>query len=555
LTDEVNNEEKVIRELEKRGVIPHFYFDDLEPFHPAQTFTRDKAYFGVYLETDVVIIRGPQKGQTRRQPVLAFVTSDHDIIEANHDVLRGFGLRYAGVDFPEPPEPRFRPSSIDKWIRGTFPRVDPVLLYRRVREAFSSRVEFTREDVADVIALYVLATYVYRLFDTMPYLVLVGSSGAGKSKVLKLVGSLAFNAVEATALTGAALYLEAQGHGATLLLDDAEDLGDEEAKAIKAMLNVGYKRTGATVRGDWDRQTSRRFSVYSPKIITTIRGVNPTTGSRCIVIPMQPGLDAAIMDRSEDPESPLWVALRDELYVWALSEWSPIRDSYQGTTRAGVGLDALRGRAWELWRPLIALARYLEAEAVEGLVDRVKAFALTSYEDSKSEQADTREGVVLTFLLARSEDTATFTPKQLSRDLESELSEEISAGSLGWLFKRLGLDKYKARATESGGRRYEIPIAALREAAIRRGVDPAPLKEGSPSRKASDMSDPSETPASQVAHPDDSDASDTSDGLAPPKELFNQPLVPCEACGELTNRRRDGRPLHVNCQLQDQKGD
>jgi putative DNA primase/helicase len=39
-----------------------------------------------------------------------------------------------------------------------------------------------------------------------------------------------------------------------------------------------------------------------------------------------------------------------------------------------------------------------------------------------------------------------------------------------------------------------------------------------------------------------------------PEELFGQPLVPCAMCGELTNRRYRGCPLHVNCQLQEQGG-
>jgi putative DNA primase/helicase len=43
---------------------------------------------------------------------------------------------------------------------------------------------------------------------------------------------------------------------------------------------------------------------------------------------------------------------------------------------------------------------------------------------------------------------------------------------------------------------------------------------------------------------------DTSDDT--PEELFGQPLVPCATCGELTHRRYRGRPLHVNCQLQEQ---
>lgn len=93
-----------------------------------------------------------------------------------------------------------------------------------------------------MIALFVFGTYVYRLFDTFPYVVFRGSKETGKPKSLKLIGALAFDAIEVTNLTGGALYLEVEAHGATLLLNDAEDLGDDEARAIKSMLNAGYGR-------------------------------------------------------------------------------------------------------------------------------------------------------------------------------------------------------------------------------------------------------------------------------------------------------------------------
>lgn len=447
-----------------------FYFDDTTPFHPAQTFTRDTAYFGVRLEADVRIAQGPNKGETRRLPVLAFVTSDRDALSAGHDELLERGLRYAGLTFPEPPDARWRPSQIEKYLAGSAPSPDPRELYEAVRDSFASRIEFPLYGHADVCALFTIGTYVHRLFDTYPYIELHGSKESGKTKTGNVIKSLAFNAVDATALTGGALYLEVEAHGATLLLDDAENLGDEEQRAVMAMLNVGYKSDAATIRGNWDTKSARRFGVYSPKVITTIRGVNDTLATRCIRIRMQPSLDEKIRDRSEEPTSRRWPDLRSQLYPWALEHWQAVRDCYHTTTRESISIEGLSGRAWELWRPLLALARTIEAAGAEGLVDDVCAVARSSHQQERREQADTREGAVLGYLLAAHPDaeTVSFTPGELSEQLEED-GERITPSSLGWMLRRLGLGEYLHRTGKR--RRYQIPRTKLVEVASRRGVD------------------------------------------------------------------------------------
>jgi hypothetical protein len=504
-----------------------FYFDDTQPFHPAQTFTDDTAYFGVRLEADVRIDRGPSKGESRRLPVLAFVTSDAEVVAANHEILLARGLRYAGLTFPEPPDARWRPSQIEAYLAGKVPAPDAASLYESVRDAFRSRVEFPIPGYADVCALFTLGTYVHRLFDAFPYIELHGSKEAGKTKTANIIKSLAFNAVDATALTGGALYLEVEAHGATLLLDDAENLGDEEQRAVMAMLNVGYKCDAATIRGNWDTKSARRFGVYSPKVITTIKGVGDTLATRCIRIPMQPSLDPTIRDQSEEPGSPRWPVLRSDLYVWALTAWQAVRESYRTITRDEVGFEGLSGRAWELWRPLVALARYLDAAGAHRLVDDVREVAAATQRRARLEQGDTREGAVLRFLLAAygaEVEVVEFAPAELSEQLEED-GEKVSARSLGWILKRVGLGDYQNRTGKK--RRYQIPREALVRAAARRGVDDASPSVWVPPANVSNVSNDRTSPqkslgpapgASQSCR---SDVSDEPDVFTPPAESRN----------------------------------
>lgn len=457
-----------------------YLFEALEEFSPAQHFSEHEAFFGVQLMEERMSGRG-QDAVSQIAPALVFVSSGRELVPADTDILRGRG--YYVRSLPAPPSPRFSPPAIQRFLEEKFEPPHPGDLYHEVREHFDSRIDYTHEAQCDVVALYAIGTYVHRLFDTFPYLAFTGSKASGKSKNGKLLGELAFNAVEAVTLTGGALYLEVEAHAATLLLDDREDLAGDEAKAINAMLNAGYKRGGATIRGSWDTQTAKRFGIYSPKVLTSIKGVNEVLGSRCIHIRMQPSDNDEKRKKSEDVGAPFWQDCRDKLYVWALGEWQTVRICYRRqdiadqTLPDGRGVKDLSGRAWELWKPVLALGVYFqEFGHIEGLADRVLAYCLDSQEWAKFDSAESREGVILHHvyeLLQPSGNgvgpTSSFTAADLVRPLYEETGERVSARAVGHILSRLGFDVCKDH--RSRPRRYTVPQTKIEEAAKRRDIE------------------------------------------------------------------------------------
>jgi hypothetical protein len=301
-----------------------------------------------------------------------------------------------------------------------------------------------------------------------------------------------------------------------------------KARAVKSVLNAGYKRGGSALRGDWEAQASRRYSVYGPKVITSIRGVDSTLRNRSIVVDMQPSLNEEILNRGEDTGAPVWAMLRDSIYYWALSDWAKVRDSYLPTTPSDIDL-SLSGRSWERWHPLFALARYFEARGVDGLVDRLKGFATADQSAMASEQVDSREGFVLSFLWqevqaqlknaplldqirgkaseAKRHDIVDVTPKILADELESATGDKVTPGALGWILKRFGFDRFKSRAGGGGRVRYSVPLDAIREAARRRNIA---LEEGP---TPSHPSQPSQTSPSQEDMSEGSEGSEHDEGF------------------------------------------
>ncbi|MGH2787216.1 MAG: hypothetical protein ACRDJV_04820 [Actinomycetota bacterium] len=479
---------------------PTYLFDPVEPFHPAQHFSADAAYLGVRLDAEVPVGRN----RTRRKPVLVYVSSKHELIDAEEDELLNRGLRYEGDAFPIPPKPRWSPENVRAFVEDKPKLLPPGDLYRSIRAEFDKRVEFTDQTAADICTLYAFGTYLHQMFDAFPYLFFTGSKATGKSKTGKLIASLAFNGREAGALTGGALYLAVQGHASTLLLDDREDMTGEDERAIDAMLRNGYKRDGSTMRGDWQNQSAREFSVYSPKIITGIKGLEDRLLSRCIVIEMQPAADKAKRQASEEPGAAVWQTLRDGLYPWALTEFARVRKTYEALQPEAVKLADLSGRSWELWRPLLSLALYFEYQAeagVDGLTERVANFARSSYERFLESEQDSQEGYMLAYLWTLKKPGDTYIevrPKDVPNPFEEATGIRISASQVGNLFRRFGWSKHKSRSEASGSRRYTIPVGAVQDAARRRAIT-LPESEGS-STKPLTRTDPPDT----TDPPDDS---------------------------------------------------
>lgn len=92
--------------------------------------------------------------------------------------------------------------------------------------------------------------------------------------------------------TSAVLFRLIHEFRPTLLLDEMEALGGEQARDVLAVINAGYQ-AGATVPRVEGKDTRRvkGFPVYAPLACAAIRAPNPTTADRCIPVVMLRGRD------------------------------------------------------------------------------------------------------------------------------------------------------------------------------------------------------------------------------------------------------------------------
>lgn len=139
-------------------------------------------------------------------------------------------------------------------------------------------------------AYYVLFTWVYDLFENLPYLRALGDYGTGKTRFLQAIGVLCYRPMFVSGASSVSpIFRLIDMFNGTLIIDEADfSNSDAESEIIKIM-NVGYYRNGVVLRAEKDQASSSEqwspqvYKVYGPKIMATRRPfTDRATESRCL---------------------------------------------------------------------------------------------------------------------------------------------------------------------------------------------------------------------------------------------------------------------------------
>lgn len=138
----------------------------------------------------------------------------------------------------------------------------------------------------DTMALYAAFTHVYDLGDICPHLFVTSpTKRCGKTTALRLMERLTPRPLMASNISTASLYRVIEDHQPTLLIDEA-DTFVAQADELRGILNAGHTREGAFVirQAGAEREESRKFTVWTPKIVAAIGHLWDTFEDRAIII-------------------------------------------------------------------------------------------------------------------------------------------------------------------------------------------------------------------------------------------------------------------------------
>jgi hypothetical protein len=296
-----------------------------------------------------------------------------------------------------PPERCWSGAGVKRYLAGDRPV--PAEVFARVKAAVDRFIDFSRslgpqELMCELVAAYVMATYLLDAFHVVGYLWPNGERGTGKTSFLQLVAELAYLGQLILAGSSYACLRDMADYGATLCFDDAENMMDvRRCDPDKRTLLLAGNRRGATVavkelNPDGKRWTTRHVSTFCPRLFSAIRLPDDTLGSRSIIVPLVRSGDEG--RAKANPLDPLdWPLDRrrmvDDLWAVGLSHLPdlPAHD------RAAAAAAELMGRPLDAWRPVLAVARWLqEAHGVAGLFDRLEALSVRYDRRERDEYED-----------------------------------------------------------------------------------------------------------------------------------------------------------------------
>lgn len=257
--------------------------------------------------------------------------------------------------------------ALDAILRGEG-AVDLFWLHTELRALFARYIWMRDPRLLDLLACYVVVTYVFDLWDAVPYMHLWGMRETAKSNVANLLIELGFNAVGATNQSPPVVFRSTHACRGLRIFEEAEGLSDPKpgssAEELRLLVNAGYKRGAKAQRIDkkGDANFIQSFDAYSPKVFASIEALEVVLASRCIKVHMvranasdlaEHGIRDMARERGFIKKS--IAALRDGCYAAAVQRIEEIAGASE-YLQEGPLMAHLMGRQREMWLPILSVA-------------------------------------------------------------------------------------------------------------------------------------------------------------------------------------------------------
>ena len=368
---------------------------------------------------------------------------------------------------------RWSAEKISEYLEGKSPNVDPYKIYTMILDEWNFFIDFVKLEGADIYnTVWDIGTYFHILFYYYPYIKFGGLKGVGKSKAGAVHAAIGFNGELFAKATPASIYRFAGDTRGVQVVDEQERLSSEsdEMMAYYQVFNSGFQSNGAVIVTNTDSMKVDKWPTYCPKVIIAIWGMRETLADRADEIILLRSTNQTITNREvPPPELDRWRPIRDNLYLLMLQNWIEVKEIYDNLTNEY----EFEGRRWNLAKPLIAVARFIDRYAPERenniektLVDFIKKCNQTKLENTQ----DTNSAIILRALYdllknhSHQPDNYLFsiTVKEVREkavDLEGEwITDHLKHKTVAGILKNLDLYKESNRSGRTGSYRFKVSL-------------------------------------------------------------------------------------------------
>jgi hypothetical protein len=255
---------------------------------------------------------------------------------------------------------RWTPSNMEGFLTSN-EQTASIDLPRIINNELLKYIDLPDKRAGIIITLWIIGTYLQPIWNIYPYLSISGVKRVGKSKLLKFLSMLSFNAIFSTSMSTAMLYRLIESLSCTMLLDESEKYSvSEKQQEIRNILNSGYKRGSKVHRAGKTKKGQiipEEFEPFSPKAIVTYKGLEGVTEDRSIPVVLLRSRNRQVVNHDIQDNETFWQNTRNLLYCFAMEHWLEIEEIYQ-THEVEVNHPDYMSRERELWKPILALAEY-----------------------------------------------------------------------------------------------------------------------------------------------------------------------------------------------------
>jgi hypothetical protein len=257
-------------------------------------------------------------------------------------------------------------------------------------------IDFSDERTYDFLACWIIGTYFFPIFSHYPYVHFTGPKGSGKSQCLHVLRNLCHNAKIAGSMTLAVQFRIISAIQPTLLFDEMENLGQTQHTELHKMLKYGFEKNGPEVwrmeaRGKHMEMTS--WGVYCPRAFASIEGMEEVIASRSVQIIMERSFDEEIKNRTVNADDRVWLELRDQLFLVAMSAGANIKSAYDSMDKTAQ--ITFSGRDWDIFKGTLAIAKSIGVKVYE----TIASFAVdTHVAKVQKDQDNSPDMIILNYL-------------------------------------------------------------------------------------------------------------------------------------------------------------
>ncbi len=323
---------------------------------------------------------------------------------------------------------------------GSFENLN--LLVSDIKRFIHSYVDLSSE--FEIIATYyILLTWVYEQFNELPYLRKVGDFGTGKTRFLKVIGSICYKTVFVSGGTStAALFHIIDKTNGSLVIDEADFNFSDEKAAVAKILNNGNAAGFPILRVSQDsngKYSPVSYNVFCPKVVAS-RGNydDQALESRFITekvgyCPVRDDIPTTLPDSFEQDA----LALRNKLLAYRFKYLFKIK---KYVIRPKFNLES---RINQIFSPLLSVIDDADHRQI------VLNVAVKYSQELQNERSQNTEAQVLSILKSLLSDSDYISVKLVTSEFSYQYADfherKVTSKWIGYILrKKLGLSTYKS---------------------------------------------------------------------------------------------------------------